>query len=160
MTIEIANCTKADFDHIITYITEFWGSDRTLHLHHPTLLNEFGNTAFVVRDSTPEDYRVCAYLFGFYSQTEQVAYVHLLAVRSGYRRLGLGRLLYEYFTECAREKHCSRIKAITKPANSESIAFHKSIGMKLVGEDVVEGVNVVMNYSGPGEHRVVFIKDI
>jgi GNAT superfamily N-acetyltransferase len=82
-------------------------------------INEFGNTAFVFK----EDDVVCAYLFGFYSQTQPAAYVHLIAVRNNYNRLGLGRKLYERFIECAREKHCLKTKAITKPTNLESIEF-------------------------------------
>lgn len=57
---------------------------------------------------------VCAYLFGFYSQTQPVAYAHLIAVMNNYRRLGLGRKLY---VKSAKEKHCSKVKAITKPTN-------------------------------------------
>jgi predicted GNAT superfamily acetyltransferase len=158
--MEVVNCSKTDFDQIITNITEFWGSDRTLHLHHPTLINEFGNTAFVIKDEKADCSVICAYLFGFYSQTEPVAYVHLLAVRNKYRKLGLGRQLYEHFIECARKKHFLEVKAITKPTNLESITFHRSIGMKLVGKDVIDGMNVVLDYAGPGEHRVVFMKDI
>lgn len=154
--MEIVNCSKADFDQIITNINDFWGSDRTLHLHHPMLIYEFGNTAFVIKDGDT----VCAYLFGFYSQTEPIAYTHLLAVRDNYRRQGLARKLYEHFIECARKKHCSGIKAITKPINLESIAFHKSMGMKLIGKDTIDGINVVRDHSGPGEHRVVFMKHI
>lgn len=154
--MELMNCNKDDFDQIITNIKEFWGSDRTLHLHHPILVNEFGNTAFVFKEMDT----VCAYIFGFYSQTEPVAYVHLIAVKNNYRRLGLGRKLYEHFVKCAREKHCLKIKAITKPTNLESIAFHKSIGMELTGNGIIDGVPVVFDYSGHGEHRVVFMKDI
>ena len=74
--------------------------------------------------------------------------------------LGLGRKLYEHFIGCAREKHFSKIKAITKPTNFESIMFHKSMGMELTGNGAINGIPVVFDYSGPGEHRVVFMKDI
>ena len=47
--MELMICNKDDFDQIITNIKEFWGSDRTLRLHHPILVNEFGNTAFVLK---------------------------------------------------------------------------------------------------------------
>ena len=154
--MELLNCTKEDFDQIIKDIKEFWGSNRTLNLHHPILINEFGNTAFVFKEVD----KVCAYLFGLFSQTQPVAYVHLIAVRNNYRQLGLGRKLYDHFIKCAMEKHCSKIKAITRPTNLESIAFHRGIGMELIGNDIIDGVPVVFNYGGPGEHRVVFMKDI
>lgn len=154
--MELMNCSKDDFNQILLNIKDFWDSNRTLRLHHPILINEFGNTAFVFKEGNT----VCAYLFGFYSQTQPIAYLHLIAVRNNYRRLGLGRRLYEHFIECAREKHCLKIKAITKPTNFESIAFHKTIGMELTGNGEINGVSVVLDYSGPEEHRVVFMKDI
>lgn len=40
------------------------------------------------------------------------------------------------------------------------MAFHRNRGMKLIGKDVIDGVNVVLDYSGPGEHRIVFMKNI
>ncbi|WP_321417669.1 GNAT family N-acetyltransferase [uncultured Methanomethylovorans sp.] len=154
--MEISNCTKSDFDQIIKNISDFWCSDRTLHLHHPTLIYEFGDSAFVIKDREI----VCAYLFGFYSQTEPIAYTHLLAVKKDYRRCGLAQLLYEHFIECARKKGCIKMKAITKPTNLDSIGFHKSIGMKLIGNEIIDEITVVRDYNGPGEHRVVFIREI
>jgi GNAT superfamily N-acetyltransferase len=154
--MEITRCTKEDFDQIITDIEDFWGSKRTLHLHTPILINEFGNTAFVIKDEGT----VCAYLFGFYSQTEPLAYVNLIGVRNDYKRKGFGKLLYEHFTKLAKERNCTKIKAITSVTNLQSIKFHTSIGMKLTGDDILDGINVVLNYSGPGEHRVVFMKEI
>lgn len=85
-----------------------------MHLHHPTIINEFGNTAFAI----------------------------------------------EHFIECAREKNCLKVKAITRPTNTDSIRFHRSIGMKLVGKDAIDGFNVVLDYAGPAEHRVLFMKEI
>src|SRR5271157_5852454 len=96
--MNIEKCTIIDFNEIIRDISDFWGSDRTLHLHQPFLIYEFGNTAFVIR----ENGIVIAYLFGFFSQTENLAYVHLLGVREKYQRQGMGKLLYDHFIEAAR----------------------------------------------------------
>jgi GNAT superfamily N-acetyltransferase len=150
----ITRCSKADFDQILNDIVDFWGSDRTLHLHHPTFLYEFGNTAYVIK----EEGRVVAYLFGFISQTSSVGYVHLSAVRRSHRRRGLGRRLYEHFIAFVREEGCTELKAITTPTNYESIAFHQGLGMELLGKPNEEGIPVVQDYSGPGRHRVVFSK--
>jgi ribosomal protein S18 acetylase RimI-like enzyme len=152
----IQKCTKGDFDQIITDVEDFWGSKRTLKVHHPTLLYEFGNTAFVIKEKDV----VCAYMFAFFSQTEPTGYVQLIAVRKTYRGRGYARSLYANYEEIAKKKGCTRLKAITRPTNEESIRFHKSIGMKLIGKDVLEGVPVVLDYSGPGDHRVVFMKEI
>ncbi len=154
--MEITTCTKEDFDSILTQFNEFWDHDRTLALHHPTLINEFGNSAFVIKEGD----KVIAYLFGFLSQTDPVGYVQLLAVREGYRRQGLAKRLYERFGQFASAHGCKQLKAITSPLNSLSISFHKSIGMKLLGDAINTGVPVVRDYSGPGKDRVVFMKEI
>ena len=154
--MEITNCSKQDFDQILTEFKEFWDSDRTLALHHPTLINEFGNSAFVIRDG----HKVVAYLFGFLSQTSPTGYIQLLSVRQGYRKQGLARQLYAHFNGFALAHGCTKLKAITSPTNSLSIAFHKSIGMMPTGKDSVNGIPVIKDYSGPGRDRVIFMKDI
>jgi predicted GNAT superfamily acetyltransferase len=126
------------------------------HLHHPFLIHEFGNTAFVMRDGP----RVVAYLFGFISQTQPVGYVHTIAVRASARRRHLAHQLFDHFIECAQRHGCRHIKAITTPSNSGSIAFHKSLGMQLLGGPNADGIPTVPDYAGRGAPRVVFWKDL
>lgn len=155
--MKIEKCTIEDFNEIIRDISDFWGSDRTLHLHQPFLIHEFGNTAFVIREAG----KVIAYLFGFFSQTQSLAYVHLIGVREKYQKQGLGKMLYDNFIEIAKTKNIHKVKAITKPINIKSINFHKNkIGMSMLGEPNENGINVVKNYSGIDEDRVVFEKNI
>jgi GNAT superfamily N-acetyltransferase len=155
--MKIEKCTMQDFNEITKDIVDFWGSDRTLHLHQPFLIYEFGNTAFVIK----EQGRVIAYLLGFFSQTDHSAYIHLLGVREKYQRQGLGLLLYENFIDLAKSKGCTKIKAITTASNTKSISFHKNrIGMTLLGEPNDNGVNIVKDYSGINNDRVVFEKRI
>jgi ribosomal protein S18 acetylase RimI-like enzyme len=152
---DITYCTKADYDQITRDIVDFWGSDRTLHLHHPSLIYEFGDTAFVIKDGD----MVMAYLLGYYAQNSPTAYTHLIGVRGAFRGQGLGRQLYTHFESIARAHGCTHIKAITSLTNHQSIAFHKRIGMELTGESRTEdGIPYVKDYSGPGQHRVVFRK--
>jgi GNAT superfamily N-acetyltransferase len=156
MNDAIVNCSKSDFDQILLEITDFWGSDRTLHLHHPMFLYEFGNSAFVIR----EDVKVIAYLFGFLAQTGPTAYVHLIGVRRSHQRKGLGSRLYEHFTQFARSHDCEEVKAITSPANTQSILFHKAIGMQLVKGSSEKGTPVVKDYGGRGKDAVLFYRKI
>ncbi len=149
--MQVERATKADFDTIVTEIVDFWGSDRTLHLHHPSLIYEFGDTAFVIR----EEGRVVAYLFGYFSQTEPVAYVHLIAVRQGFQGHGLGSRLYAHFIALARARGCTVMKAITTPTNTASLAFHRRLGMIPEGDSTGGGIPVVADYAGPGKDRVV-----
>jgi GNAT superfamily N-acetyltransferase len=154
--MKIQRCTKADFDQILNDIADFWGSDRTLGVHHPMFIYEFGNTAFVIKNND----QVVAYLFGFYSQTEKTGYVHLIGVRQSVQGKGLGKRLYDNFAELARQNGCTKLKAMTIPDNRASISFHKRIGMTLMGEKNDSGIEVVRNYSGTGQDRVVFEKEI
>ena len=157
--MEISNCTKADFDQIIADMADFWGdekADNLTRLHNPIFFYEFGNTAYVMKEGE----RVIGYLLGVYSQTEPVAYVKFVGVKPLYRKQGIGRRLYGHFTEIAKKKGCTGLKAITSPCNKGSVAFHRRIGMKLLGEPNEEGVPVVKNYAGPGIHRIVFQKSI
>src|ERR1700719_3089293 len=68
MPIEISLCTQEDYNRILEELPEFWEGRDARHLHHPFLIHEFGNSAFVIRD----ELQIVAYLFGFVSQTEPV----------------------------------------------------------------------------------------
>ncbi|MFA7247149.1 MAG: GNAT family N-acetyltransferase, partial [Dehalococcoidia bacterium] len=149
--MRISNCSKEDFDQILTDFSQFWEHERALALHHPTLLYEFGNSAFIIK----HDNKVVAYLFGFISQTEPTGYINLLAVRQDYRRQGLGKKLYYHFEQYAMKRDCLRLKAITSPVNTLSVNFHRNIGMRPVGEMGPTGVPTIKDYAGPGKDRIV-----
>jgi ribosomal protein S18 acetylase RimI-like enzyme len=153
---EISLCTPEDYFQILDALPEFWDGRDTRALHHPILIHEFGNSAFVIRDGL----QVLAYLFGFLSQSEPVGYVHTIAVRAAARRRRLAQRLFDHFVEFARQHGCRHIKAITTPSNAGSIAFHKSLGMELLGEANADGVPVIRDYAGLGVSRVVFWKAI
>jgi GNAT superfamily N-acetyltransferase len=155
--MKIENCSMDDFNQIISDIEAFWGSNRTVHLHQPYLIHEFGNTAFVIK----EDDLIIGYLFGFFSQTEPTGYVHLLGIRESHQRKGLGTKLYTHFISLCSERGIKKIKAITSSGNSKSIAFHtKQIGMALKGQPNDDGIIVVKDYSGTGQDRVVFERNL
>ena len=152
--MRLDQCTHGDYLQILEDLEDFWGSDRARQVHHPMFVHEFGDTAWVVR----EDRRVIAYLFAFWSQTGPTGYIHLVGVRRSHQRRGIGRWLYEHFEAQARERGCTRIKAITPPVNRDSIAFHRHIGFSLLGNPTDDDIPVVQDYFGPGMPRVVFEK--
>lgn len=150
---------RTDFLAIVDDHDAFWDNDLTYQLHHPLFLEEFGNTAYVIRN----DGLIVAYLFGLFSQTRPIAYVHLVAVREGHRRKGYARSLYEHFIEVGRKKGCSQLKATASPYNALSVGFHLKLGMSMQGESFeggVEGVKVVRDYLRRDSHRVVFLMPI
>jgi ribosomal protein S18 acetylase RimI-like enzyme len=157
--MKITLCKKVDYDQIITDMADFWNSshiDNLRRQHNPLYFYEFGNTAFVVKECE----KVIGYLFVLYSQTSTTAYVKFVGVRASHRKRGVGRALYEYFVKIAKDKGCSELKAITSPHNELSIAFHRSLGMELLGEPNADGIPIMSDYAGPGNDRVVFRKNI
>jgi ribosomal protein S18 acetylase RimI-like enzyme len=108
----------------------------------------FEGTSFVAEDG---DGKLVAFLIGFLSQTDaEEAYIHFVGVAPEQRGSGLGRALYERFFEVVRADGRTRVRCVTSPANTESIAFHESLGF------AVE--SVAKDYDGPGEDRVLFAK--
>lgn len=144
------SASRATIDDLVAVVAdqrEFWGERDMSHLHHPMLVYEFGATSVVIRDPAGP---IAAYLFGFVT-LEHVGYAHLVAVRESHRCLGLGRELYRRFEELARERGARNLKAYTRPSNTASIDFHRSIGMT---------ATLMPNYSGPGETRVLFHREL
>ena len=147
MSTQRERATIDDLVAVAAAQSDFWGARDMSHLLHPMLVHEFGSTSVVIRDPPGA---IAAYLFGFVT-LERVAYAHLVAVRESRRREGLGRTLYERFEELARERDATHLKAYTRPSNTTSIDFHRSIGMT---------ATLVPNYSGPGETRVLFHREL
>lgn len=77
-----------------------------------------------------------------------VAYIHFVGVHPDYRGSGLARGLYERFAAAARADGRMVIRAITSPANSRSIAFHRALGFTVSGP--------IPDYNGPGRDMVTF----
>jgi GNAT superfamily N-acetyltransferase len=139
--------TTADYNVIIDTLAEYWGELDMRARHHPMFIHEFGDTALVMRDGSRG---VAAYLFGFVAPT-RVGYVHLVGVRADSRRAGLGRRLYSEFETLVRHRGATALKAISIPTNQDSIAFHRALDMS---------ATEVPDYSGPGQPRIVFWRDL
>lgn len=143
--METRKITKADFDQIVEVIDRWWGGPISTFAH-PIFFYELGDNALIVE----EDGRLIGFLLGFISfKAPKTGYVHLVGIHPDYRRQGVGRLLYENFTERCRGLGCLRMKAITTAGNEGSLRFHDAMGWKT---DEVE------DYAGPSRKRVVFTK--
>ena len=122
--------TFADFIYIKTNLREFWGDRYPVieSLHHPIVIHEFGETAYLIRSKD----QIAAYLMGMLPQTSDTAYVHLIAVKPEFRKNNCGKALYKHFITCAKSLDFKKVKAITRPSNILSINFHRKIGMQLL----------------------------
>ena len=99
---------------------------------HPLFLEHFGDTCLVVEDQG----KLVAFLVGMFSQRyADTAYVHFLGVHPDYRRLGLGRELYERFFALAVQRGRTVISAETGAFNTQSIAFHRRLAFAFEGGD-------------------------
>jgi GNAT superfamily N-acetyltransferase len=139
--------TKADFDQIVEVIDRWWGGPISTFAH-PIFFYELGDNALIVE----QDGRLIGFMLGFItSQAPKTGYVHLVGIHPEFRRQGVGRLLYENFTERCRALGCVRMKAITTAANEGSLRFHEAMGW--TAEEVED-------YAGPGRMRIVFTKTL
>ncbi|MFF9813150.1 GNAT family N-acetyltransferase [Streptomyces sp. NPDC014006] len=144
MTLDITRATVRDLHQVVADHPRYWGERDLRALHQPVFVQEFGATCLVAR----ADDGIRGYLVGFVTP-DRTGYVHLIATRDDSRGTGLGRRLYEAFTEAARGQGAVRLKAITSLGNSGSLAFHRSLGFEARAED---------DYDGPGEARIVFTR--
>jgi ribosomal protein S18 acetylase RimI-like enzyme len=147
--VNVRRITKADFDRIAEVIDHWWGGPIGTFAH-PIFFYELGDQALVVEQGT----ELIGFLLGFIvaaNASERTGYVHLVGIHPEYRRRGVGRLLYDRFTEESRSAECVRMKAITTPGNEGSIRFHVALGWN---------VQEVDDYAGPGRRRIVFTKPL
>lgn len=144
MTVAVRTARPDDYEAIVSVVDEWWG--RPLARMLPRLfLDHFHATSLVAED----DGALAGFLIGFYSASApDRAYVHFVGVSPAARHSGLARRLYETFFAAAAQHGATLVSAITSPANTASIAFHRAMGFTVRGP--------VPDYDGPGVHRVVF----
>lgn len=122
----------------------------------------FRNTSFIVKDSAEKG--VLGFLLGFISPVDpNNAYIHILCVKPGFGKENIATHLLQSFFEVLRDKGCRKVYLLTKPRNKVAVSFYKTLGFKEYENDktiAIDGLNIIRNYNGPGEHRVVFFKII
>jgi ribosomal protein S18 acetylase RimI-like enzyme len=149
--VTIERVRDGDLAEIMANFERFWHERESGYLrglHHAMFFVEFGDTAFVARNSDGE---IAGYLLGLVAPTGD-GYVHFVAVRDDARHLGLGRKLYGAFTAAARERGATGLKAITSPENTGSLAFHRTMGFT----DMTQHED----YAGTGRTRIVMRKQL
>lgn len=144
MSETIRAMTVMDLHQILADMPRYWGERDMRAGHHYPLVHEFGPTCFVA--DSPDGIR--GYLMGWVNAAH-VGYIHFIATRDDARGTGLGRRLHEEFARRAGVQGATSLKAITSVKNTNSVAFHTAIGF---------AAEVVEDYSGPGEPRVVFTR--
>lgn len=148
MTTRIRHATPSDYGRVIQHVNAWWGGREMAPMLPQLFFLHFEGTSFVAED---EEGMLVGFLIGFLSQTDaEEAYIHFVGVAPEHRGSGIGKALYEHFFEAVAAHGCTRVRCVTSPANTDSVAFHESLGFT--------AESVVPDYDGPGEDRVLFVR--
>lgn len=166
-TIKIRPAQESDYGPIADGLQQWWtmpGFDRPSAGREraalvPRLwLQHFASTSLVAESGS----NVIGFLIGFLSPDRPAeGYIHFVGVAPGARRQGVGRALYERFFHACRAAGRKRVRCVTSPTNTLSIAFHSGVGFEVEpGTEAVGSVLAKADYDGPGVHRVAFVRDL
>lgn len=148
--MEIRHAEPADYGRVIGRINAWWGGRDMAPMLPRLFFVHFEGTSYVVDG---DDAQLAGFLIGFLSQADpEEAYIHFVGVAPERRGEGLGRALYERFFADAKANGRTRVRCVTSPVNTSSVAFHEALGF------AVE--RVAHDYDGPGEDRVLFVKQL
>lgn len=159
----VRTATEADYPAVAAAIQTWWtlpGLDTEAAAREraamvPRLwLQHFATTSAIAERAG----QLAGFLIGFLSQDRgDEGYIHFVGVAPDRRGEGLGRRLYEGFFERCRAAGRRRVRCITSPANTISIAFHQAMGFELEGSGAAQ---VKPDYDGPGVARVAFVRSL
>jgi ribosomal protein S18 acetylase RimI-like enzyme len=150
-----------DHPRVVAVIDEWWGGRRMSALLPRLWFEHFSGTSWIAEDA---DGRLLGFLVAFVSADDpDTAYIHMVGADPNRRRLGIGRTLYERSFEDLVARGARRVTCITWPGNRISIAFHRSLGFHIddgPGTTPIYGTPAHPDHDGPGDDRVVFIRDL
>ncbi|KPK52290.1 MAG: acetyltransferase [Myxococcales bacterium SG8_38_1] len=145
--MRIRGLTKVDYDYIISVLDQWWGGPAGKRAD-PMFFYEFGEHALVAE----QDGQVIGFLLGvMIPAPSATGYVHLVGIHPDHRRRGVGKRLYEQFTERCRGAGMKRLKSLASSGHEGPVRFHESMGFEC---------SEVADYAGPGRARAVFVKEL
>ncbi|BAC12243.1 hypothetical conserved protein [Oceanobacillus iheyensis HTE831] len=156
--MKIRHIQSSDYYTISPLVNEWWGGRNMSDMLPKLFFNHFNDTSFIVED----DKEVVGFLIGFLSQSKKnTAYIHFVGVHPDYRNQQVARRLYNTFFKMIQQKGRNIVRSVTSPVNKGSIAFHKQMGFAIEeGDKEVDGIEVVSNYDGQGQDRILFMKRV
>ncbi len=156
--MQIRTATPEDYASLIAVVDAWWGG-RAMALMLPRLFFvHFRDTSFIAE----ADGSRVGFLVGFLSPTlSDEAYIHFVGVHPDHRKRGVARALYQQFFEVAREAGRHRVRCVTSPSNGLSLAFHLAMGFHPEGTARADdAVPIHRDYDGPGEDRVLLVREL
>lgn len=156
--ITIRQATPADYQRVIEVVDRWWGGRHMADMLPKLFFVHFCSSSFVAESAG----ELRGFLVGFVSQTfPDEAYIHFVGVHPDHRSRKLGRALYEQFFASVMQLGAHTVRCVTSPINKGSIAFHLRMGFHMLpGDRVIDGVQVVEDYDGKGEDRVLFASSL
>lgn len=154
--------TPDDHSAIVAVVDEWWGGRQMRALLPRLWFEHFAGTSWIAEDAV--DGRLTGFLVAFLSPDRLgTAYIHMVAADPNRRRNGIGRGLYEQAFADFAARGARRVVAVTWPGNRTSVAFHRSMGFRVddgPGTSPIYGTPAHADHDGPGEDRVVFLRDL
>lgn len=157
-SFKIRHTSPSDYNSVIAVLDEWWGGRQMSAMLPKLFFTHFFDTSFVVE----LDDKIIGFLVGFLSQSNpEEAYIHFVGIHPNFRKQGIGSILYSQFFRTAQAFDRVRVKCVTSPLNKSSIAYHIRMGFEAEPSEIQEdGVPYHLDYDGPGEHRVLFVKHL
>jgi ribosomal protein S18 acetylase RimI-like enzyme len=158
--IQIRKVEEKDFLRIIDFTNNCAPIPKERNSIYHCLTRFFANTCFVAERQG----NIIGHILGWISQVDdKIAYVHNVCIMPEGRRHKIATKLYDRFIKAVKEIGCDQIFLIANAMNDVSINFHRSLGFKptIEGEKIIiNGVETIKDYNGPGEHMVLMRKDL
>jgi predicted GNAT superfamily acetyltransferase len=156
--MQFRRVTPDDYAPIIEVLDAWWGGRKMTAMLPKLFFVHFRDTSFIAE----LDGNLIGFLVGFLSPAiPEEAYIHFVGVHPDHRNRGVGRGLYEQFVQMARMAGRCQVSCVTAPVNNPSIAFHRALGFLPCGSaDESAEVPFYPNHDGPGEDRVLLVKQL
>jgi len=156
--MHIRNIESRDYQPIISVLDEWWGGRSMRDMLPRLFFIHFRDTSFVATDHNG----IAGFVIGFLSPTlSNEGYIHFVGVNPSVRGRGVGRALYEHFFDAMRSARRYIVRCSTAPFNTVSVAFHQRLGFQAqMFDTLLQGIPYSPDHDGPGEHRVLFAKDL
>lgn len=156
--MEIRTVSSSDYYVLSPLINEWWGGRQMSDMLPKLFFDHFNETSFIAE----KDGEIIGFLIGFLSQSHsKEAYIHFVGVHPEYRKLNIGKELYNQFFSKVQSEYRKKVRCVTSPVNKTSIAYHTKMGFDIEqGDKIVGDVSVKENYDGPDQDRVLFVKSL
>ncbi|QOR68137.1 GNAT family N-acetyltransferase [Cytobacillus suaedae] len=156
--MEIRFVKSSDYYSISPLINDWWGGRQMADMLPKLFFDHFSKTSFIAEI----DGKIVGFIVGFLSQTyTNESYIHFVGVHPEYRKHQIGRKLYHEFFQVVKANNRSVVRAVTSPVNQASIAYHQKMGFDIEESNhKIEGLSVFLDYDGPAQNRVPFVKKL